>query len=167
MEKYQTIIPRFFASAIDFIIFIPIIFLEPLILNPELPAVISIIGLTLYYLVGSSYNIILHTYFGQTLGKMIMKVRVVDLAENPIGLRHAILRDSPYLFLGLIDFFLEVHQISTNGVGENFRDNYFFYAITCIYAVLGIVEIIVTLSNSKRRRLSDYIAGTVVIKTNV
>ncbi len=167
MGKYQTIIPRIIATLIDFVIFIPLIYLEHLILIPELPFAVSIISLILYYLVGSGYNIIFHAYFGQTIGKMIMKIRLVDVEDNPIGFKKAILRDSPYLFLGMMDFLLEVNQISLTSLAEIHRESYFFEAITITYIILGIAEVIVTLSNSKRRRLSDYIAGTVVIKTNV
>ena len=43
---------------------------------------------------GVGYPVYFHARWGQTLGKMLARIRVVQLDGRPISLRHALLRSS-------------------------------------------------------------------------
>jgi hypothetical protein len=43
----------------------------------------------------------MHGFFGQTVGKMLTRVKVVDLAETALPMRQAVLRDSAGLVFQL------------------------------------------------------------------
>lgn len=55
-------------------------------------------------LFGALYYILLHWIFGQTLGKMLLRLKVVTLSGGPISLGTSILRWIGYL-LSLLPFF--------------------------------------------------------------
>lgn len=164
---YKTTTPRFFASLIDGLILYTLVYIESFFTTSETPPLISILGLTLYYSVMHSYGIIFHTYFGQTIGKMLMKIRVLDIEGDSISFKQAFLRELPWITMSLGYFTSEVYQILTTGINETFRDNNLFLAVVYIVFIWLIAEIIVMLSNEKRRTIHDYIAGTVVVKTNL
>src|SRR5262245_48946452 len=46
-------------------------------------------------LYGVAYSVIFHSWRGQTLGKMVARIRVVDLSSHPIGVKQAMWRDGP------------------------------------------------------------------------
>lgn len=189
MDKYQTISSRFFALFIDGIVLIPISFLIPFL------TILSGINYSAIFvaefftsLLGVSYYIFLHAKYGQTLGKKICRVRVinsseidlnVDLINQPsitktpsekasysrITYQQSILRSSPQLvqIMGLV-----LGQASLNSdesVASKFYLEYGNGIIIGLIIVWTIADIIVALSNDKHRALHDYIAGTVVIKT--
>lgn len=167
IEIYKTISRRFFAILIDGLIFLPLIYAESFLTTSEIPKAISIIGLILYYAVSHCYSIIFHAYFGQTVGKMFMKVRVLDLNGEQITLKQAIFRDIQYFIFSFCFISSEIIQISTVGIDENFRGTTLDYVIIALFSFWAVAEIIVMLSNEKRRTIHDYIAGTVVVKTNI
>ncbi len=110
MEKYQTFTPRLFALIIDALIFLPLSFLDNLIKEANLlPAIFA-----LWLLVSSAahplYSILMHGIYGQTLGKMAMKVKVVDAFEKPITFHHAVLRELPYLSFNFSLIFFTMQQ---------------------------------------------------------
>jgi uncharacterized RDD family membrane protein YckC len=167
LEIYKTALRRFFAIFIDGLVFVLPMYFDSIFTTPETPAFVAIFGLSLSYSLSHCYSIILHTYFGQTVGKMIMKVRVFDVNGNPLTLKRAFLRDFPILILNVGFLANEIHQILTTGIDENFRGNYFSLTLLLIGLLWIFAEIIVMFSNEKRRAIHDYIAGTVVVKTNL
>lgn len=54
------------------------------------------------FVFGSVYYVVLHALFGQTLGKMAVKVRVVRLDGGPISVGTSILRYIGYFLSGVI-----------------------------------------------------------------
>jgi uncharacterized RDD family membrane protein YckC len=151
---------------IDTLILSSFVLIEGLYLQAEMPAAIAIAGLITSYLCTHFYMIFLHATYGQTLGKMVMKIKVLDVSENPINWRQAVLRESPNIVFSLFFLSSEIYQITTEGIGETFRDAFFYNAVFVLITFWAIAEVIVTLSNEKRRAIHDYIAGTVVVKLN-
>ena len=96
-----------------------------------------------------------------------MKVRVFDIEGNPINFRQAFLRELSLIVISLGFLTSDIFQIITIGIDENFRNDYPFWIAVYAGFIWLIAEIIVMLSNKKRRTVHDYIAGTVVIKTNL
>lgn len=132
-----------------------------------MPVSIAVAGLVTHYLCVHFYTIYLHSVYGQTLGKMAMKVKVLDISENPINFRQAILRETPFLVFSLMSLSSEIYQIITAGITENFRDTFFDNSLVVILIIWLIAEFAVALRNEKRQSIHDYIAGTIVVRTDV
>lgn len=176
-RRYLTFWPRFFAGYADSLLFWPINTIIPVLLTQSLPA---LIGFTLFFVVSTAwhiYSILLHAAFGQTVGKMVCKVKIVDFkTEGKIGMRQAILRDSVPLLIS-IPLFL-YHSFLVLSGQLNFRDifdpetllesgNLRLSLIFWIPMIWFLAEIITMLTNKKRRALHDFVAGTVVIRTRI
>lgn len=166
MEKYQTFTPRLFALIIDALIFLPLYFLDDFVKEAGfLPAVFAL-WLLLSNAAQPVYSILMHGIYGQTLGKMLMKVKVVDAFEKPITFHHAVLRELPYLSFNFSLTFFTMSQsfnaVDIPGFVPPAGDIILFLMI-----VWSIADIAVFLVSDKRRSLHDFIAGTVVIRTNV
>jgi uncharacterized RDD family membrane protein YckC len=167
MEKYQTFTPRLFALIIDALIFFPLYFLDNWI-KYEVNSVPAI--LALWLLVSTAmhpvYSILMHGLYGQTLGKMAMKVKVVDAFEKPITFHHALLRELPYLSFTFSSIFFTMSQSFNSVEAPGFLPSA-GDIILSLMIVWSIADIAVLFISDKRRSLHDFIAGTVVIRTNV
>ncbi len=164
-EKYNTFWGRFFAGLLDGLVFIPFIIIDIFLLKPERELIIVIPWLIFNYSIYFVYAIYFHWKFGQTLGKMIMKVKILDVSENEgLSFLQAFLRDSVsliiqmYLLFRLVVLVVEIGYYDKIAVQD--------LTLTLGYIGLGwfIIEVITMLTNDKRRALHDFIARTVVIK---
>ncbi len=163
--KYKIITDRFYAYFIDFLILAsPIIIVEFFITTSNMSVEIVLISSLIYYFGTHFYIIYLHTIYGQTLGKMAVKIKVVDISENKINWRQAILREIPYILFSIIWFGYEVFQIWNTGIEENVELTFFEIVIIVWMIIWLFCELIVALSNEKRKSIHDYIAGTIVMK---
>jgi len=119
------------------------------------------------------YSIALHTKYGQTVGKRVCKVRVVDFkTEDPIHFGQALLRDAvPLVIFGALLAYQSLRVITGKLPVERLVQPEEDFGISpwlsCgIPAVWLVLEIVTTLTNHRRRALHDFIAGTVVVRTN-
>jgi uncharacterized RDD family membrane protein YckC len=161
--RYQTFGQRLFAGFFDSLVFVPLIIVNGLILRPDRP--IGLLGAwigvsELLYFV---YSVILHAKYGQTLGKMITHVKVLDHTESGVpGFRRAFLRDSFYIATTLGGIAHALWLFFTEG------------AVTALhlqvhqsisYAMLWwfVLELGTMFTNERRRSLHDFIGGTVVV----
>jgi len=110
-----------------------------------------IIALLYFGIMNSSIN------NGQTLGKMVLKIRVVDSKNQPINIIQSFGR---YCVLG-IPFFLNGAQFSSNML-----DSFWIY-ITSFIALGGLFSIIYLyiFNRSTRQSLHDLALGTFVVNT--
>src|SRR5579871_3627792 len=163
-HKYATFWPRFVASLIDALIFIPIEKLISLIYR-NVDSVPVLVGL---YVINASmylvYSIWMHGKFGQTVGKLFCRVTVLDVSEGPLRMRQAFLRDIFFVIVLPIDLALNLPTI-INGHGFLRSDDLDFVRVVVTNAafIWGVLELITMLTNDKRRALHDFIAATVVI----
>jgi len=166
-DAYRTFWRRLGAGLADQTLFVPLSFLDEWGLSLELVAR----SIAIYLVASSSifllYSILMHGLFGQTVGKMLTRVRVVDLAETGITMRQAILRDSPGLLFQLaflptalthLDWWIAFQR---GDVGEIPR---WFLILGFGVLLMFLVEFATMLTNRKRRALHDFIAGTIVDK---
>ena len=154
--KYQTFFNRLGATLIDAIIFLPVLFLSNELFGPEPEKSIGwqIIQNGLYY----AYSIIGHTLYGQTIGKKITSIRVVQNQDENILLsfRQSFMRDS----IGVAIFMLQILILAFN-----YGDTEIGEQIISLSTLVWIVaEMVTMLFNKKRRSIHDYIANSVVIK---
>jgi uncharacterized RDD family membrane protein YckC len=136
---------------------------------------------SLYYLFpnalfGLFYGVYLVRRFGGTPGKLIMGVRIRKLHGEPVGYREAFLRYFPEFFLGLLTSaalifpLFQITDAEYHALAFMERSRRIVQLAPPWYEPLRIVqavwfwgELIVLLTNRKRRALHDFIAGTVVI----
>ena len=164
MERFKTASPRFFALIIDGLVFVLFIYFESFFLIPEMPVPIVFTGLIIHYFCAHFYNIYLHAVYGQTLGKMALKIKVLDVSESPVSFRQAILRESPGIMFSIIFLGSEMYQVLTAGITDDFRYSFFDQMVLGVLLLWVIAEVVVMLGNEKRRSIHDLIAGTVVVR---
>lgn len=168
MGKYQTAGARFFASIIDGLIFLPFTYLISFFIVYT-SANFTFWLQVLLQLVSVLYFILMHNYCGQTLGKMLLKVKVLDKSEVPISFLQAILRSLPTLLVVVLTVNFNNPQISdgTASSGDIWVAKNLLGLITGLLSLFSLVNAIFLLADKKNRALHDYIAGTVVVKTNI
>src|SRR5262245_46077463 len=97
--KFRTFWRRYWALVIDTLLLLPIAILlfayGSQVTAPAAQIVLHFIGS--FY--GVIYSVVLHSRYGQTIGKMAARIKVVDLAEGAIGIRQAMWRDGPTILI--------------------------------------------------------------------
>ena len=164
--KYETAKPRFLALFIDSLVFLPLTILSYAVGDSNLPLVIFYLWVLVVNLAYPFYTILMHARYGQTLGKMVAKVKVVDLNDNPITIQHAVMRELPQIIFNSSLIFVSL----PNTVQAQDAS---YFSISSVTSIIGfsvifwsISDILVFLFNDKRRALHDFIAKTVVIRLN-
>lgn len=174
--RYAGFWSRFASLLLDFIILLPV---TALVIWGS-----SVFRLfDLYYLIpgtvfGLFYSIYLVRRFGGTPGKLIVGIRIRKLDGEPVGYREAFLRYSvDFIFCVLMSVALlfplfhmtdaEYHSLSFMQRSQRMIELAPSWYKPLQWAQTAWVwgELIVLLTNRKRRALHDFIAGTVVIHT--
>lgn len=163
--KYQTFGLRFAAGFIDGLLLIPIDLVDYWAFAPERPIVLVIVWALISFPSPWLYSVLMHGFYGQTIGKRFAGVKVLDISEKPITMRQAFLRDSVYIGLNIIALLLFLYMRVVGELPNTPVINLTRYLVG--YAALGwfLLEILTTLTNKKRRAVHDFIAGTVVVRT--
>lgn len=166
LARYRTFWPRIVAGIVDAIVLLPLAFL----LDPEnypvrgplfdlaLSAINSIIAIL--------YSVLLHARYGQTVGKMVVGVTVMDASETRLpSFRQAFLRDIGEI---AIDFSMLAYAVTLvfsghYAAGDEYNSN-FWTMLASAGLVWFFLEVVTMLTNSKRRAIHDFIAHTVVVR---
>lgn len=160
VDRYSTLGDRIFANMIDNFIFrllgflISFISISDSFFNSQILLPITLFSPVLY-------SILFHGFTGQTIGKMIIGIKVFDKSEtikNSFG--QAVLRDIVPLGAMLVFYILSILGLTNDSSALTFSSLFLFYIIV----IWSLLEIITLLFNEKQRALHDYIAGTVVLK---
>lgn len=174
MMKYAGFWPRFSAGLVDLLVMIPLILLFYWSLsNSHTTAVLFAVPVTLLF---AAYNVYFVGRWGQTIGKMVLKIKVVSLSGGEAGMYRAFYRHSVDFTFSMITTGLtlyalfsisstEYNMLSLNDKIQRMSEftlswDKLFNNLSCIWM---ISELIVLLMNEKRRSLHDFIAGTLVI----
>ncbi|MBY0417039.1 MAG: RDD family protein [Pararheinheimera sp.] len=166
--KYSTFWPRVGAVICDGIIFAFVLYIECLLLGFEYSLQDKFLQACNSVQI-AIYTIIMHGCYGQTLGKMLMDIKVVNYAdETEIGVWQALRRESVTLVLNvlwtLIILFVALVMALDGFVPDHI--NYMVLGFTAIATFWFIAELLTMLLNKKRRSLQDFIGKTVVIRVN-
>ena len=168
-RRYDTFGPRFFAAIIDGFVLWPVSLIFVFITNTDIITV-AILASLVKDLMPYIYSVIMHGEYGQTLGKMAMGVKVVDFeTEESIGYKEAFIRDSVpiALMIGLYGYtailLSDIHEGPLEMDITSLAPMFFIGILTILWTLL---EIFSMLLNSKSRAVHDFIAGTVVVRTN-
>lgn len=166
--KYSTFWPRVGAVVCDGIFFAFVLYIECLLLGVEYSMQDKFLQACNAVQV-AIYTIIMHGCYGQTLGKMMMDIKVVnDADEADIGIWQALRRESVTLVLNilwaLIVLFVAVVMVLDGFVPDHI--NSMVLGFTVIATCWFVAELLTMLLNKKRRSLQDFIGKTVVIRVN-
>ena len=175
--RYAGFWPRLAALLLDMLIMLPLTLL--VFWGSERYRLFLLYCFVPSTLFGLFYGVYLVRRFGGTPGKLIVGVRIRKVSGEPVGYREAILRYLPEFILNMlmsIGFLMSVlHMSDTEYHALSFmeRARRMVELAPSWYKPLQIVqnvwvwgELIVLLTNRKRRALHDFIAGTVVVRTS-
>jgi uncharacterized RDD family membrane protein YckC len=173
--RYLTFEPRFWTGFVDSCVLWPVGFITSALLSINLPRILAALVLIVESLTWLLYTVVMHARYGQTVGKIVTKVRVVEFrTEGKISYRQAWLREGipMVLSLGLLGY--QIFAMLTGAVtprainnGEALVASKPFWLLTALPGLWFLAEVLTMFTNAKRRALHDYIAGTVVLRTNI
>ena len=93
-KRYATFWPRFWAAIIDGLIFTALLYIECLLFGVEYSHQNMVLQ-AVYGVQYIGYVVFMHGFYGQTLGKMVMDVKVLDHdTETDITLKQSVCRES-------------------------------------------------------------------------
>lgn len=166
--RYFTFWRRFWASFVDVLVFLPLGFVEGFLSSPERGSLVLILWSTISHIIGWLYSVLLHARYGQTLGKMLTGVKVLDLSEERIpSFRQALLRDIGPIVLNALSLAYVIYLIVSGKYGRAGEVSTLpFEVLTWAAFGWALLEIITMATDEKRRALHDYIAGTVVVRSH-
>lgn len=164
-ERYRTGLKRFWAAFVDGVVFLPLLLAELWIHKATNNISILFIWATFVSFTPPVYSVILHYKTGQTVGKWVAGVKVLDISEaRKLTFFQSIYRDGFYLLVALIGLLYYGFLLTrTDGTIDILADYTNFSNMCGFWWIL--LEIMTMLTNSKRRALHDFIARSVVVKT--
>ncbi|HYV91523.1 MAG TPA: RDD family protein [Chitinophagales bacterium] len=164
-ERYRTGLKRLQAAIVDGILFSPFLVVDRWIANSTVGDYVIIGWETFTIFIPIFYSIISHYKFGQTLGKWVAGVKVLDISETRnITLRQSFFRDGFYLLVELAGFFYYLTLVLLTGETGYLLINFNSFANTPFF-IWTLFELITLLTNNKRRAIHDFLAKSVVIRT--
>lgn len=166
--RFGTAWLRFCAGIVDTVVFLPVVFLLHFLgQRIHSPALLVTLWLVEFACV-AAYSVLLHGYFGQTLGKMLLKVKVLDVSESPLSMRQALIRYSPWMLISLIQFpWIVAFAMKGGNILHWNADLPMPPVVTYLVLAWAVPDAIALLLSSKRRALHDLLAGSVVVRTEV
>ena len=163
MERYRNFWRRLGAAIFDGLILLPIphfIIKYADLTSPGSYLAWTTVEVFCYIL----YSILLTGLAGQTIGKIVMGLKVLDIDEKRfIGIKRAFYRDSvPFTLQILALFFLGYRLFITKSVSTEFID---IVEVVIGTASFGwfVAELLTMFFNRRRRALHDLLASSVVI----
>jgi uncharacterized RDD family membrane protein YckC len=162
-DKYRTFWPRFWAGLVDALVLAPVGVMDLWFWHQDASTAARVVWWTFGHAAGLLYSILLHGLWGQTLGKLVMGIRVLDVSGSPLKMWQAVLRDSLGIAfatwvilsrLPLVLSGLDPRLAATDQMGW----------LQLASAALLLLELATMQTNAKRRALHDLLAGSVVIR---
>lgn len=164
--KYSTGGSRFVAGFVDGLVLLPIGMMDGWIIRPDSSATLLAGWLIISYSAAWAYSVLMHSRYGQTVGKMLCNVKVLDISEQPITIRQAFLRDSVIIIINIASLMVSLYIVIAGDEANFPRLESIQLLIAAAAMAWGIAEVLTLLTNKKRRALHDFIAGTVVVRVN-
>ena len=165
-ERYRTGLKRLWAAIVDGIVFMPLLLVEQWIYKTTNSVSILFTWATFVTFAPLIYSIILHYRYGQTIGKWVAGVKVLDISETrKLTLRQSIYRDIFYLMVAAIGFLYYGFLFIRSDNKENVLGDYSSFSDDPILW-WTLIELITMFTNSRRRAVHDFLAKSVVIRTD-
>lgn len=166
-SKYATFGARIIAGVLDAILFLPLALVDWFLQDSKTGVVTFLTWSTITYTSVWAYSVLLHAYSGQTIGKRIVGVKVLDVSESrKPTLPQAMLRDLPLIALNSAALIYLFGLVLAGDYSQSAFDQSTPMQIAGWIAGIWLVAEVVTMLASKQRRaLHDHIARTVVVHT--
>lgn len=166
MEKYSTFWPRFLAGFVDGLVLSPISLLDGYLTSPVRSVPVLVCWAIFSYSAYSIYSVTMHARYGQTVGKMAAKVRVLNVNEDRLPtVRQAILRDIGTIYCAALGLGYTLYQIATHSYTAKAGFSHtFLIVVGTINIGWFLLEFATMVTNEKRRAFHDLLAGTVVVR---
>jgi uncharacterized RDD family membrane protein YckC len=168
---------RLYSILLDFLILLPLNFIV-LLLN-SYSKDMYFVTLAPNILIILWYQVYLVKRFGGTPGKLIVGIKVLKLNLQPISWKEAILRYSVLFGLTIYGLIVTISSLKNadsqiyNNLGWLQKQQYLVFLSPIMFRIYTwssniwvYSELIVLLTNEKKRALHDYIAGTVIVNNN-
>jgi uncharacterized RDD family membrane protein YckC len=163
-EKYRTGLKRLWAAIVDSIIFMPLLLVDKWLFTSGKNNSLLTSWIIFTTFLPIVYSIFLHYKYGQTIGKWVAGIKVLDATETKnISIKQSIARDSVYLIVQLIALSYFLVQSFTQNNNEIFITDFNDFSSTPLL-VWTLLELITMLTNSKRRAVHDFLAKSVVVR---
>ena len=130
---------------------------------------LSFITNILISIIYTLYYVLMHGFFGQTFGKMVVGVKIIDTSETKINFGQSVIRSFPQIIPIIITLGFNSKQLisgMSNQKDIQIADSVQTLLILTIF-LWTFFNIIVAVSTDKHHALHDLFAGTVVVKTKV
>lgn len=168
-DKYKTFWRRVGAGFIDGLIFLPLGFIDEFIWSSShlITSSLLLVWFILHTTIYSAYSVLMHGYYGQTLGKMACGVKVLNLSENRLTIRQAVMRDSVMVSFAVVSIIFEAPNIFQK-INPYKQVTFSFFEWILTFTAIGwfLIEVATMLTNKKKRALHDFIAGSVVVRAD-
>ncbi len=168
--KYRTFWPRFWAGIVDGCVFLPIFALNYLAYREGVPVSMRVLWYVVSSLSYPAYVVIMHARYGQTLGKMVTRVKVLDVSETALSWKQALLREAVPIVLQVVDIPFIVPAIAAGWSPVRPDSPQPPTLVIWFQSAAGfgwfLAELVSMLTNEKRRALHDFIAGSVVVRVD-
>lgn len=168
--QYATFLDRLLASILDSIIIIgPVFYLLYLGYTEK-----SIMYLAASSIIGTLYKPVMEGIWGATLGKMIMKLTMVDSDLDQIDLSQSILKNAIYIISGIIgllghfwvvgtELFLEAEGFAESmAAGQESP----YGMISMIWSAVILISVFIMLGSPTKQTLHDRLAATYCVKNS-
>lgn len=163
MDKYDTFWRRFCAGFLDALILMPISFLVNRMINFTDNLLLLVLGTIVFNSIYFVYTVWFHWKTGQTPGKKLMNIRVVDKDElRLLTLEQALKRDSVYILIQMLGTVVIIHQVITQEYSPYHRIA--SQVLDWFGTAWFLTEVVSMMMNPKSRAVHDFLADSVVIK---
>ena len=170
-HRYRTFWQRFAANAVDGFLIYPFLLSFLTIVQLSDTVAIRVAAYLASLLCFFAYSVIFHGIFGQTVGKRLFGIKVVDVSEFKLSFVQALRRDSPaipplvYQATLMLPILLRGDALDVQRQLES--SDWLFLGAILMNFIWAALEIATMLTNSKRRALHDVIAGSVVVRVQI
>jgi uncharacterized RDD family membrane protein YckC len=165
-KKHQTAFKRLLAAIIDGVIFLPLLYIERFLNQVYSSTLTHFAWEAIHAFLPIVYSIILHYKSGQTIGKWVTGIRVLDLSETrKLTFLQSVLRDSFYLLMAIVAICYFAFKLSNTENTDMALSDYSNFSSNALI-IWTVLELLTMFTNLKKRTIHDYIAGSVVIRTS-
>lgn len=168
MSKYSTFWARFWAGIVDGFVLCPLSLLDSYLSSPNRGSSLlitwTVISCSAYWI----YSVAMIAKRGQTVGKRVAEIQVLDLTEGRIPtLRQAVLRDIGTIVSSSLLMLFTIYLIVAHRYAAELQSpSVFLEILEFANGIWFLLEITTMFLNKKRRAFHDLIAGTVVVHTS-
>jgi uncharacterized RDD family membrane protein YckC len=165
LNKYHTGGRRFIAGFVDGLVLMPIGLIDSWVLDPSHQPILMAVWLLISNSAAWVYSVLMHGHYGQTIGKMVCHVEVLDISEQRMTMRQAFLRDSVIIVISVASLMVSLYLVLAGSESNSIRFAILQLVIESAALIWFMAEMVTLLTNEKRRALHDFIAGTVVVRS--